>query len=86
MRCTHYISNKNLKKLLINYFRWGIPKGLGLRGGGENSLNTGTSGWGIPTASGGSGWGGNPPGPPQGQWGGNRPPGQTNTNSAQQQG
>ncbi|KAK6623834.1 hypothetical protein RUM44_010690 [Polyplax serrata] len=66
--------------------RWGIPKGLCLRGGGENSLNTGTSGWGTPAASGGSGWGGNPPGPPPGQWGANRPPGQSNTNSSQQQG
>lgn len=68
-------------------FRWGIPKGLGLRGGGENSLNAGTSGWGTPNASGGSGWGGNPPGPPQGQWGAaNRPPGQSNASASQQQG
>lgn len=28
--------------------RWGIPLGLGLRGGGESSLNNGTTGWGTP--------------------------------------
>lgn len=28
--------------------RWGIPQGLGLRGGGESSLNNGTTGWGTP--------------------------------------
>lgn len=30
---------------------WGIPKGLGLRGGGESSLNNGTSNWGTPPTS-----------------------------------
>ncbi|XP_059475885.1 protein Gawky isoform X3 [Neocloeon triangulifer] len=40
---------------------WGIPRGLGLRGGGENSLNNGTSGWGTPPAgaANSSGWGQN---------------------------
>lgn len=39
---------------------WGIPKGLGLRGGGESSLNNGTSGWGTPPAStSNAGWGQN---------------------------
>ncbi|ODN04634.1 Protein Gawky [Orchesella cincta] len=41
---------------------WGIPKGLGLRGGspGLNSLNNGTSGWGPvpqPTGNAPTGWG-----------------------------
>jgi hypothetical protein len=40
---------------------WGIPKGLCLRGGGESSLNNGTSGWGTPPAStsNAAGWGQN---------------------------
>lgn len=40
---------------------WGIPKGLGLRGGGESSLNNGTSSWGTPPAASTSnaGWGQN---------------------------
>ena len=44
---------------------WGIPSGLGLRGGGLNSLNNGTSGWGAPpsnsSAASATGWGA-PPG------------------------
>ncbi|GLH02953.1 Uncharacterized protein GBIM_08895 [Gryllus bimaculatus] len=57
--------------------RWGIPRGLGLRGGGESS-----SSWGTPPSGGstaGSGWGGSggggqtggsSSGGSQGQWGG----------------
>lgn len=44
---------------------WGIPPGMGLRGGGLNSLNNGTSGWGAPpsntNAASATGWGA-PPG------------------------
>lgn len=44
---------------------WGIPSGLGLRGGGLNSLNNGTSNWGAPpsnsNAASATGWGA-PPG------------------------
>ncbi|CAG7822859.1 unnamed protein product [Allacma fusca] len=44
---------------------WGIPPGVGLRGGGLNSLNNGTSGWGAPpsnsSAASATGWGA-PPG------------------------
>lgn len=64
--------------------RWGIPLGLGLRGGGESSLNSGTSSWVTPQSgnsnnssnnSGAGGWGGNSQGQsgsgPQSQWGSN---------------
>lgn len=46
---------------------WGIPKGGGLRGGGLNSLNNGTSGWGAPPSNANAaatGWGA-PPAPGQ---------------------
>jgi len=49
---------------------------MGLLGGGENSMSTGTSGWGTPPTAGGAGWGGANAGPAQAQWGTNRPPGQ----------
>ncbi|KAG8224852.1 hypothetical protein J437_LFUL005455, partial [Ladona fulva] len=53
---------------------WGIPSGLGLLGGGESSLNSGTSGWGTPPSSNpnnNSGWGQNSSqNPAQSQWGG----------------
>jgi hypothetical protein len=48
---------------------WGIPPGQGLKGGGLNSLNNGTSGWGAPPSNqnaGVTGWGA-PPGPGQAQ-------------------
>jgi hypothetical protein len=64
--------------------RWGIPPGLGLRGGGESSLNSGTSSWGAPSggnsnnnnnSNSAGGWGGNAQGqgntPAQNQWGSN---------------
>jgi hypothetical protein len=65
--------------------RWGIPPGLGLRGGGESSLNSGTSSWGTPSGgnsnnnnnsnSSAGGWGGNTQGQgnasAQSQWGNN---------------
>jgi hypothetical protein len=64
--------------------RWGIPPGLGLRGGGESSLNSGTSSWGTPpggnsnsnnSSSSAGGWGGNSQGQgntaAQSQWGNN---------------
>jgi trinucleotide repeat-containing gene 6 protein len=63
--------------------RWGIPPGLGLCGGGESSLNSGTSNWGTPSGgnsnsnnnsnSSAGGWGGSNQGQgnttAQGQWG-----------------
>lgn len=64
--------------------RWGIPPGLGLRGGGESSLNSGTSSWGTPSggnsnnnnnSNSAGGWGGNTQGQgnasAQSQWGNN---------------
>lgn len=65
--------------------RWGIPSGLGLCGGGESSLNSGTSSWGTPSGgnsnnnnnsnSSAGGWGGNNQGQgstaAQNQWGNN---------------
>ncbi|XP_071444399.1 protein Gawky isoform X1 [Hetaerina americana] len=53
---------------------WGIPRGLGLLGGGESSLNSGTSGWGTAPSSNpnnNSGWGQNSSqnNPAQSQWG-----------------
>ena len=65
--------------------RWGIPPILGLRGGGESSLNSGTSSWGTPTGgnstnnnnsnSTSGGWGANNQGQgstaAQNQWGNN---------------
>lgn len=65
--------------------RWGIPSGLGLCGGGESSLNSGTSSWGTPSGgnsnnnnnsnSSAGGWGGNNQGQgntaAQSQWGNN---------------
>ena len=47
---------------------WGIPQGVGLRGGaGETSLNNGAGSWSHPPATGG--WGGSNASN-QGQWGG----------------
>ena len=42
---------------------WGIPIGLGLKGGagGETSVANGTSGWGPPPSGAVSGWGAPPP-------------------------
>lgn len=67
---------------------WGIPRGLGLRGGGESSLNSGTANWGAsPSASGssnnsGGGWGQNTTAqntnPSQAQWGSAPRPGTNN--------
>jgi trinucleotide repeat-containing gene 6 protein len=65
---------------------WGIPRGLGLRGGGESSLNSGTAGWGTPPSASSSnnagGWGQNAPAqnsnPNQGQWGSAPRPGNNN--------
>ena len=65
--------------------RWGIPPGLGLRGGGESSLNSGTSSWGTPPGGNSNnnnnsnsttgGWGGSNQGQgstaAQSQWGNN---------------
>ncbi|PNF40706.1 hypothetical protein B7P43_G00665, partial [Cryptotermes secundus] len=62
--------------------RWGIPPGLGLRGGGESSLNSGTSSWG--TSSGGNSNNNNNSGSSAGGWGGNNQ-GQGNTAAAQNQ-
>ncbi|XP_063224189.1 protein Gawky isoform X2 [Bacillus rossius redtenbacheri] len=77
---------------------WGIPKGLGLRGGGESSLNAGTTSWGAQPGGGanpgnpaGTGWGGSSQGQGgtgnQGQWGSaaNRS-GATSQGSTSQQG
>ncbi|CAB3361831.1 Hypothetical predicted protein [Cloeon dipterum] len=48
---------------------WGIPRGCGLLGGGESSLNNGTSGWGTPPASSANsaGWGQNTSSAPNAQ-------------------
>lgn len=62
--------------------RWGIPPGLGLRGGGESSLNSGTSSWG--TSSGGNSNNNNNSGSSAGGWGGNNQ-GQGNTAATQNQ-
>ena len=59
---------------------WGIPQGLGLRGGaGETSLNNGAGTWGHPPASGG--WGGGGGGGAGGNGGGSAS-GAGGTNSA----
>jgi hypothetical protein len=63
--------------------RWGIPPGLGLRGGGESSLNSGTSSWG--TSSGGNSNNNNNPGSSAGGWGGSNQ-GQGNTAAQNQWG
>jgi hypothetical protein len=63
--------------------RWGIPPGLGLRGGGESSLNSGTSSWGNP--SGGNSNNNNNSNSSAGGWGGNTQ-GQGNTSAQSQWG
>jgi len=63
--------------------RWGIPPGLGLRGGGESSLNSGTSSWGTP--SGGNSNNNNNSNSSAGGWGGNAQ-GQGNTSAQSQWG
>lgn len=41
----------NLQSVLSSNERWGIPRMLRLRGGVEQALNNGTSGWGSPPSS-----------------------------------
>jgi hypothetical protein len=64
--------------------RWGIPPGLGLRGGGESSLNSGTSSWGT-SSGGGNSNNNNNSGSSAGGWGGNNQ-GQGNTAAQSQWG